>query len=214
MAWDSTKRGTSKNCFDGVAMKLFFYFLLTISFLLCSCSKTKEEAFEASSKKQITRDSNNFLFSFDVDTTKDKNIKVNELSFEKLSAVFPKNIFDLRLDKINKGNINISGTSIKTVSAEYVSKGGLIVVYVYDYLKFSNLPEHLRSLFELTRKDEIINLRNGVGCFNADELSRVQTFEYIYLNRFHIKIEAINYPNFRESALDIVNNLNLGVLAK
>ncbi|ROL56939.1 hypothetical protein D9V84_05795 [Bacteroidetes/Chlorobi group bacterium Naka2016] len=186
--------------------------LLLLCFILVSCSK-KETSNEQISSNFDTTNKKNELFSFGVDTVSQLSPS-KPFTSEQLARIFPIKILDFKLDKVNKGTINYSGNVINSASAEYHSPNGLIVVYVYDYTKFENLPYHLRSIFELSPKDEIFSFENGFGRFSSDNLSPAQGLDYIYLKRFHIKIEGVNFPNFNESALDILNHLNLSLLSK
>lgn len=189
-------------------MNLFIFIIIFFLFQI-SCSKKSEHI----EREQVDNDKpNKELYSFDIDTNESKNVG-RPISLDLMQKIFPKNILDLTLEKVNKGTINFSGISFNSVSAEYVSNNGLVVVYVYDYINFSHLPYHLRNLFELTPKEEIISIKDGIGRITSNELSHSKQLDVIYLKRFHIKVEAINYPNFRESATEIVNSLYLTVLS-
>ncbi|MGB9912919.1 MAG: hypothetical protein ACPLRO_06075, partial [Candidatus Kapaibacteriota bacterium] len=198
----------SKTSIVGIAMMYSFVYILWLCIFLFSCSNKTDEQKNISTTLDSVKKN---LFTFSIDTNQNQVI-VKPFPPEKLAKIFPTNIFEFKLDKINKGTINYSGNLINSASAEYVSRDGLIIVYIYDYTKFSNLPYYLRNLFELSTKDEILSISNGVAKFSYDNLSSSESLDCIISNRFHIKIEGVHYPNFRESALDILNNLNLGNL--
>jgi hypothetical protein len=143
-----------------------------------------------------------------------QNISTEPISSDVLKKIFPESFGDLRLDKVNTGKIKYSSLTVNTASGEYVSSLGLVVIYIYDYLSFSNLPEHLKNLYELKPGKDVYFIKNGAGVFSSDELSNGSKLDLVYYGRFHIKIEAINYPNFRETAMDLVQNLNFSVLEK
>jgi len=143
-----------------------------------------------------------------------QNISTEPISSDILKKIFPESFGDLRLDKVNTGKIKYSSLTVNTASGEYVSSLGLVVIYIYDYLSFSNLPEHLKNLYELKPGKDVYFIKNGAGVFSSDELSNGSKLDLVYYGRFHIKIEAINYPNFRETAMDLVQNLNFSVLEK
>lgn len=143
-----------------------------------------------------------------------QNISTEPISSDVLKKIFPESFGDLRLDKVNTGKIKYSSLTVNTASGEYVSSLGLVVISIYDYLSFSNLPEHLKNLYELKPGKDVYFIKNGAGVFSSDELSNGSKLDLVYYGRFHIKIEAINYPNFRETAMDLVQNLNFSVLEK
>jgi hypothetical protein len=143
-----------------------------------------------------------------------QNISTEPISSDILKKIFPESFGDLRLDKVNTGKIKYSSLTVNTASGEYVSSLGLVIIYIYDYLNFSNLPEHLKNLYELKPGKDVYFIKNGAGVFSSDELSNGSKLDIVYYGRFHIKIEAINYPNFRETAMDLVQNLNFSVLEK
>jgi hypothetical protein len=143
-----------------------------------------------------------------------QNISKEPISSDILKKIFPESFGDLRLDKVNTGKIKYSSLTVNTASGEYVSSLGLVVIYIYDYLSFSNLPEHLKNLYELKPGKDVYFIKNGAGVFSSDELSNGSKLDLVYYGRFHIIIEAINYPNFRETAMDLVQNLNFSVLEK
>lgn len=181
--------------------------ILLFSLLIVNCSKKDK----SNTQENIEFDTNKpkaEYFTFNVDTFSNQATS-KPLLPEALAKIFPPKILDFNIDKVNKGTINYSGNTINSASAEYISNNGLMVVYVYDYKSFANLPYYLRNMFELTTKDEIINIPNGVVRFSTDNLSTRESLECIYNYRFHIKIEAVNFPNFREAALDILNHLDL-----
>lgn len=187
-------------------MKLLLIFLFVIYFISISCSKKtnyNNQNFPDNSKtEQLT-------------TPHQKTIEFSStkpIPYEVLSQIFPKNISELQLEKINKGTINYTGLVINSASAEYSSSNALILVYVYDYLNYSNLPNHLKSIFELSTKSDIFSIENGLGRFSLGDISHSNYLDLVYLNRFHIKIESINYPNFQDEAKHIVNSLYLNRL--
>lgn len=192
-------------------MKNQVLIFVLIFVFFCSCSRnTKNKNTDLPNSDTVLAKKE--LFSFGKESNEPSNPN-NPLPLNQLEKIFPKNILDLNLEKVNKGSFIQSGLKFNSVSAEYVSNNGLVLVYVYDYINFSNLPYHLRSLFELTPKEEIISIKDGVGRLTTDELSHSKTLDVIYLNRFHIKVEALHYPNFRENAIEIVNSLYLTFLS-
>lgn len=212
MAWNSTQRGTNKNCFIGVAMKLSLVVTIWLCLLLTySCSKRTDDI-ELSSKNRIDTNNRTEHFSFNTDTMNQTQTMKQPTPLETLIKVFPRKILDFELEKTNKGTLNYSNILVSSASAEYLTKNSIIIIYIYDYIIFSNLPTHLKNLFELSQKDEIITINNGVGRFSTEYLSNVNSFDFIWNYRFHIKIEAINYPEFREGINDIINSLNLKAL--
>ncbi|MCX7908127.1 MAG: hypothetical protein N2560_01230 [Ignavibacteria bacterium] len=188
--------------------KLVLILLVLITALACS-NKSKE--FEQKNKIPDTNFKKNEKFSFNIDTTLNFRNK-KPVSKEILAKIFPQHIFDFKLEKVNKGTINHFGIQYNSASAEYISHEGLLLISIFDYVNFNQLPSHLKSIFELSHKDEVININNGLARISIDDLSHSNVIDIIYLQRFHIKIEAMNYPNFRESALDIINSLNFSIL--
>ncbi len=189
-------------------MKLLLIFLIIIYFISISCSKKTND------NNQIFQDNSKIeqLVTPHQKTTEFNSTK--PIPYEELSQIFPKNISELQLEKINKGTINYTGLIINSASAEYSSHNGLILVYVYDYLNFSNLPNHLKSIFEISTKSDIFSIENGLGRFSLDEISHSNYLDLVYLKRFHIKIESINYPNFQDEAKHILSSLYLNRLLK
>ncbi len=192
-------------------MKLTEVVVILYLLLFVSCSKRTEELGHVSNNNTSTKNRTEH-FSFNLDTIKQPHTKIQPVPLESFIKVFPPKILDFKLEKTNKGTMNYLNTQINIVSAEYLSRSSVIVIYIYDYLSFSNLPSHLKALFELSQRDEIVTVNKGIGRFSSDVLSNVNNFEYIWYNRFHIKIEAIDFPEFRESVTDILNSLNLNLL--
>jgi len=175
-------------------------------FLLSVCSK-KETNFqqELTSDTSVSSDNRTIVKDFPM-------INQKPISSDLLSKIFPESFGNLKLDKVNKGKINYSTFAINTASGEYVSSLGLVVIYIYDYVSFSNLPEHLQNLYNLKPGKDVHLFKNGIGMFSSDEISNANRLDLIYYGRFYIKIEAVNYPNFRETAMDLLHNLNLAFL--
>ncbi|MCX7879463.1 MAG: hypothetical protein N2517_02260 [Ignavibacteria bacterium] len=172
-----------------------------------SCSKERNEKLsqnidsKSQVEKQSTKESINKEFYSET--------KASPLKLDQLAEIVPKTILDIRLDKVNKGTTWLSGINVNTVSAEYVSSNGLIVIYIYDYITYKYLPYHLKNLFELSGNKEIFQFKNGIGRLSKDVYLGSGHCDFVYLQRFHIKIEAINYDNFQDVIFEILNSLNL-----
>jgi len=188
-------------------MKAILFAILTL-LMFSGCSKK-----EKSDNQQQVADTT-ISFESKPIVSNYQNISTEPISSDILKKIFPESFGDLRLDKVNTGKIKYSSLTVNTASGEYVSSLGLVVIYIYDYLSFSNLPEHLKNLYELKPGKDVYFIKNGAGVFSSDELSNGSKLDLVYYGRFHIKIEAINYPNFRETAMDLVQNLNFSVLEK
>lgn len=188
-------------------MKAILFAILTL-LMFSGCSKK-----EKSDNQQQVADTT-ISFESKPIVSNYQNISTEPISSDILKKIFPESFGDLRLDKVNTGKIKYSSLTVNTASGEYVSSLGLVVIYIYDYLSFSNLPEHLKNLYELKTGKDVYFIKNGAGVFSSDELSNGSKLDLVYYGRFHIKIEAINYPNFRETAMDLVQNLNFSVLEK
>ncbi len=187
-------------------MKFLPFALLVLSIFVCCSKKEKVESSEIQKDTLVSsKQSQSIPLDF-------QTINHNTIPSNTLSKIFPQRIGELRLDKINKGKINYSGLTVNTASAEYVSTLGLVVVFIYDYLSFSNLPDHLKNYYEMKPTTDFHFFKNGIGVFSSDELSKGNKLDVVYYGRFHIKIEAINFPNFSETATDIFQNLNLKIL--
>ncbi|MFN3306775.1 MAG: hypothetical protein ACK42Z_06280 [Candidatus Kapaibacteriota bacterium] len=192
-------------------MKAKKIFTALFLILFASCHK-RTEHFEHNSKKDSYTYKTTEHFSFNIDTINQSQTKVQPVPIETLIKVFPTKILDLKLEKTNKGTMNYLNTQINIASAEYLSPNNIVIIYIYDYLNFSNLPSYLKTLFELSQRDEIITINKGIGGFSSGTLSNVNSFDYIWYYRFHIKIEAIDFPEFRESVTSIINSLNFNLL--
>ncbi|ROL58971.1 hypothetical protein D9V87_07190 [Bacteroidetes/Chlorobi group bacterium MS-B_bin-24] len=188
-------------------MKAILFAILTL-LMFSGCSKKEK----ADNQQQVA--DTTISFESKPIVSNYQNISTEPISSDILKKIFPESFGDLRLDKVNTGKIKYSSLTVNTASGEYVSSLGLVVIYIYDYLSFSNLPEHLKNLYELKPGKDVYFIKNGAGVFSSDELSNGSKLDLVYYGRFHIKIEAINYPNFRETAMDLVQNLNFSVLEK
>ena len=207
MAWYPTNRRTSFNSIEGIGMKAILFAIFTL-LMFSGCSKKEK----ADNQQQVA--DTTISFESKPMASDFQNISTEPISSDILKKIFPESFGDLRLDKVNTGKIKYSSLTVNTASGEYVSSLGLVVIYIYDYLSFSNLPEHLKNLYELKPGKDVYFIKNGAGVFSSDELSNGSKLDLVYYGRFHIKIEAINYPNFRETAMDLVQNLNFSVLEK
>lgn len=187
-------------------MKFILFILLVLSIFVC-CSQ--KEKFESSELQKDTLVSSNHSQSIPLDF---QTINQKPIPSNVLSKIFPPRIGEMKLDKINKGNINYSGLTINTVSAEYISPLGLVIVFIYDYMSYSNLPDYLKNFYELKPTKDVLFFKNGIGVISYDEVSNGTKMDVVYYGRFHIKIEAINFPNFSETATDIFQNLNLKII--
>ncbi len=187
-------------------MKFILLVLLVLSIFVCCSQKEKVETSELQ-KDTLVSSNHSQSISLDFQTINQKPIPSNLLS-----KIFPQGIGELKLDKINKGNIRYSGLTVNSASAEYLSTLGLVIVFIYDYSTYSNLPEHLKNFFELKPTKDVLFFKNGIGVFSSDELSNGDKLDVVYYGRFHIKIEAINFPNFSETATYVFQNLNLKII--
>jgi len=138
--------------------------------------------------------------------------RIKPLDFKSIAQIFPKTIGNLVLQKTNRGQIISQGVKYNSVSAEYVSDNGLMIIYCYDYLDAGNLPDYLKNLISSPVDENVFQIASGKGKLLHDQLTGGDKCEVVYSNRFHIKIEAINYPNFNKEVIDIINNLNLSKL--
>lgn len=187
-------------------MKFILLVLLVLSVFVCCSQKEKVESSELQ-KDTLVSSNHSRSIPLDFQTINQKSIPLNVLS-----KIFPPRIGELKLDKINKGSIRYSGLTVNTASAEYLSTLGLVIVYIYDYLSYSNLPDYLKNFYELKPTKDVHFFKNGIGVFSSDELSNGNKLDVVHYGRFHIKIEAINFPNFSETATDILQNLNLKII--
>ncbi|MFN3781044.1 MAG: hypothetical protein ACK4SO_02580 [Candidatus Kapaibacteriota bacterium] len=192
-------------------MKAKKIFIALFLILFASCHK-RTEHFEHNSKNDSFTYKTTEHFSFNIDTINKSQTKVQPVPIETLIKVFPTKILDFKLEKTNKGTMNYLNTQINIASAEYLSQNNIVIIYIYDYWNFSNLPSYLKTLFELSQRDEILTINKGIGRFSSGTLSNVNSFDYVWYYRFHIKIEAIDFPEFRESVTSIINSLNLNLL--
>lgn len=198
---------------------LICLFLVAINFLI-TCKK-KEPSYNKSN------DSLNFFGNSSVTSqfamTKDSLIKNTfdmslgkPLDFKVLISILPSKIDSFKLHKINTGQLNISGETIKIVSGEYIGNSGNIVVSCYDYLGFPLLPDYFKNLFGpyLTKNNPDIFFvgNNIVGTFYLDNLTNVKSFNLVYNKRYHIKIEEYNTTLLNEDLINIATSLVLSNL--
>lgn len=196
-------------------MKSLFTFAIFILILLVMVNCGKKEENKIAFNQQDTLpsikkivDSNSLEFT----SIQNTNSNAQPLDFKSIAQIFPQKIGSLVLQKTNRGQIISQGIKYNSVSAEYISNNGLMVIYCYDYLDANNLPDYLRNLISSPANENIFQIAGGKGKLLHDQLTGSDKCEVVYSNRFHIKIEAINYPNFHKEAIDIINNLNLSKL--
>lgn len=200
-------------------MRSFFTFVILISllFAMANCSKKSSDKSAFNQKDTLTSvqkvESSNFSKDSSISNT---NNRVKPIDFKTIEQIFPKKIGNLILQKTNKGQIINQGIKYNSVSAEYVSINGPIIIYCYDYLLANNLPDYLRNLTKIhsgsSSNEDIFYIANGKGKLLQDQLTGGNKCDIVYSDRFHIQIEAINYSNFRNEVIDIINNLNLSKL--
>lgn len=215
MAWNSTKQRTNFTSLDRIAMRSLYTFVSFVLIILAmvNCSKKEENkiAFNPQDTLPLTKKVKDSNLS-EITLPQNTSTSAKPLDFKRIAQIFPKKIGNLVLEKTNRGQIINQGIKYNSVSAEYISNNGLMIIYCYDYLNANNLPDYLRNLISSPIDENVFQIANGKGKLLHDQLTGSDKCEVVYSNRFHIKIEAINYPNFHREAIDIINNLNLSKL--
>ncbi len=196
-------------------MRSLFTFVLFILTLLAivNCGKREEDKIAFNQRDSLpsidkVEDSN---FS-EATSLRNTSNSIKPLDFKSIAQIFPQKIGNLVLQKTNRGQIISQGIKYNSVSAEYISNNGLMIIYCYDYLDANNLPDYLRNLISSFANENTFQIAGGKGKLLHDQLTGGDKCEVIYSNRFHIKIEAINYPNFHKEVIDVINHLNLSKL--
>ncbi|MGQ9819122.1 MAG: hypothetical protein ACUVQ1_04270 [Candidatus Kapaibacteriales bacterium] len=138
------------------------------------------------------------------------------MDFRVLISIFPSKIEHFTLHKINKGQMNHSGKNINTVSGEYISNLGNVIVSCFDYLGFPLLPDHLKSFYDpsLTKNNPYIFFIGNeiVGSFYLDNLTNTKFCNIVYKRRFYIKIEGYSSSFLNEDLIKIASSLLLNRL--
>lgn len=215
MAWNSAKQRANFTSLDRIAMRSLFTFAIFVSILLAmvNCGKKEENKIASNSQDTLplikkVEDSN----PSGIISPRNTSSSVKPLDFKSIVQIFPQKIGNLVLQKTNKGQIINHGIKYNSVSAEYISNNGLMIIYCYDYLNANNLPDYLRNLISSPIDENVFQIANGKGKLLHDQLTGSDKCDVVYSNRFHIKIEVINYPNFYREVSNIINNLNLSKL--
>ncbi len=197
------------------AINLKILFLIVSLFLLTFCKKevyyeNTELSNNPSTNNELTQTTNYQNKDTILTNTKQKIL----LSPKQLSVLFPNSILNFKRMKINEGKFNYLGIYFNTASAEYVSRGSSLTIYVYDYGSLDFVPDYLKSQIFESPVSKAFDGGNGHWLFDTDPLSPSQICNILYLDRFYVKIEGYNISDFNATISDIISNLNFPSLKK